>query len=62
MFHLVISFIIYYLFYVHWCFNCLYICVKVSEPLELDNGKLSTEWVLETEPGSSGRAACAPNH
>jgi hypothetical protein len=23
-------------FYVHWCFACVYVCVRVSGPLELE--------------------------
>jgi hypothetical protein len=23
-----------YLFNVHWCFDCMYVCVRVSDPLE----------------------------
>lgn len=30
------KYVIYFLFYVHWCFVCLYVCVTVSEALELE--------------------------
>ena len=25
-----------FLFYVHWCFACMYVCVRVWDPLELE--------------------------
>lgn len=28
--------VIFIYFYVHWCFACVYVCVRVSEPLELE--------------------------
>ena len=50
----------YYLIYVHCCFACMYVCVSVSDPLELEL-KASVRfhvgsWVLGLEPWSSGRA------
>jgi hypothetical protein len=26
----------YLFFYVHWCFVCMCVCVRVSDPLELE--------------------------
>jgi hypothetical protein len=53
-----------FLFYVHWWFDCMYICVSVSDSLgqELQT-VLNTMWVLGIEPRSFGRAAAsAPNY
>jgi hypothetical protein len=47
------------LFHVRWYFACMYICVRVSEPLELEllelelQAVVSCHWVLEIEPESS---------
>jgi hypothetical protein len=26
----------FFLFYIYWCFACVYICVRESDPLELE--------------------------
>lgn len=36
-----------YLFYVHWCFVCMYVCVRVPDPLELE-----LETVLSSSVGA----------
>lgn len=37
------------LFYVHWYFTDMYVCVRLSDPLEVE--LRAAMWVLENEPG-----------
>lgn len=37
------------LFYMHWCFDCRYVCVRVLDPLELELQMLTARWVLGIE-------------
>ena len=56
------AFLIIY-FYVHWCFACMYICIRVSEALEVElQTGVSSQVILGIEPRSAGRTASAPNH
>jgi hypothetical protein len=49
-----------FLFYIHWCFGCIYVCVRVSDPLELELQTFgSAMWIMGIELRSSGRAASA---
>jgi hypothetical protein len=51
-----------FLFYVHWCFACMYVCVRMSDLLELELWIIvNAMWVLRIEPGSLGRASSALN-
>lgn len=47
-----------YLFYVHWHSACIYVCKSNRSYRPL----WAAMWVQGTEPGSSTRAARAPNH
>ena len=47
--------------FVHWCFACMYVGVMVSHILEVEIQLWTAMWVLETEPGSLGKAASALN-
>jgi hypothetical protein len=49
-----------FLFYVHWCFVCLRVCVKLSDLRATDSCELPCGcWDLN--PWSSGRAISALN-
>lgn len=40
-------------FYVHWCFACLYVCIRVSEALELElQTGVSWQGIPGTEPSA----------
>ena len=44
-------------------FACIYVCVRVSDPLELElQTGVSYHWVLEFEPGSSEKTGSVLNH
>ena len=48
--------------YVHCCFACMYVCVRVSDALVLELEIAVTDiWVLGVESGSLGGAAGALN-
>ena len=51
-----------FLFYLHWYFDCIYGCVRVSDSLEQELQTVGSMWVLGIELGSSGRAEHALNH
>ena len=44
------------------CYHCLYVCVGMLDPLELELQTVVSCHVLGIEPGSYGRAASALNH
>lgn len=49
-------------FYVHLCFACVHVCVRVPDPLELESQRaVSCLLVLGTEAGYFARTACAFN-
>jgi hypothetical protein len=51
-----------FLFYMHWCFACMYVCVRVLDFLQTevtDSCKLPCEF-WELNPCSFGRASSAP--
>lgn len=46
--------------YVHWCFDCMPVCVEVSDLEVTDSFELPC-WVLEFETGCSGRTVRVDN-